>query len=63
MTTLNVNNRKTYRFLKIYDYLVFLDFLYLLQTLQYILTYSDSIENILILLCHSIYIHWEKINL
>ena len=56
MTTLIVNNRKTYYFLKINDILVFLNFLYLLQTLQYILTYLHSIENILILFCHSFYI-------
>ena len=36
-------------FLKIYDILVFLNFLYLLQTLRYILTYLDSTENKLIL--------------
>ena len=38
-------------------YSAILDFLYLLQTLQYILTYLDSIENILILFCPSFYIH------
>ena len=56
MTTVTVNNRKIYFSLKIYDILGFLDFLYLLQTLQYIfivLTYLDSIENIVILFCHS----------
>ena len=63
MTTLTVNNRKTYYFKKIYDILVFLDFLYLLQTLQHILTYLDSIENILILFYHSYFIHEEEINL
>ena len=41
-------------FLKIYDNLVFLDFLYLLQTLQYISTYLEFIENIL-LFCHFLY--------
>ena len=40
----------------------FLNFLYLLQTLQYILTYFDSIENILIL-CNFFHNHEEKINL
>ena len=50
-------------FLKIYDILIFLNVLHLLQTLQYILTYLDSIENILILLSHSFYIHEEKLNL
>ena len=34
-----------------------------MQTLQYISTYLDSIENILISFCHSFYIHQEKINL
>ena len=57
MTTLPVNNRKTLCFLKIYYILVFLDFLYLFQILQYILTYLDSIENILISFCNSFYIH------
>ena len=42
---------------------IFFYFLYLLQTLQYILTYLDSTENILILFCHSFYIHKKKINL
>ena len=38
MTTLTVNNRKTFQ-----KYIsVFLNFLYLLQTLQYILIYLDS---------------------
>ena len=41
----------------------FLDFLFLLQTLQYILTYLDSTENTLIWFCYSFYIHYEKINL
>ena len=48
---------------KIYDILGFLNFLCLLQTLDFhkqkifvILTYLDSIENILILFCHSFYI-------
>ena len=50
-------------FLKIYDILVFLNFLHLLQTLQYIVTYLDSTERILILFYHSFYIHLEKINL
>ena len=47
-------------FFKIYNILVFLDFLYLLQTLQQIfiiLNYLDSIENILILFSNSFYIH------
>ena len=44
-------------FLKLRDILVFLDFLYLLQKLQYILIYLDSIGNILILFCHSFHIH------
>ena len=59
MTPRTVNNRKTKCFLKIYDILGFLDFLYLLQTLRYIfiiLTCLDSIENILILFFHSFYI-------
>ena len=47
MTTLTVNNRKMFSYLKIY--------VQTLNTLQYILTYLDSIENILILLCHSFY--------
>ena len=50
-------------FVKIYDILVFLNFLYLLQTLQNILTYLDSIENILILFCHYFHNHLEKVNL
>ena len=61
MTTLTVNNKKIYFFLKKDDILAFLDFLYLLQTLQYIfiiltiLFYLDSIKNILF--CHSFYSH------
>ena len=46
--------------LKIYHNLGFLNFLYLLKILQYIfiiLTYLDSIENILISFCNSFYIH------
>ena len=59
MTTLTVNNRKTKCFfnLKIHDILVSLYFLYFLQTSQYILTYLASIQNILILFCHSSHIH------
>ena len=57
MTTVTVNNRKTLCFLKRYDILVFLDFLYLLETLQYILNYLDSIENLLILFYHYFYIN------
>ena len=48
--------------IKIFDVLVFLGFLYLLQTLQYVLTYLDSIENILILFRYYFYIHEVKIN-
>ena len=44
MTTIERLNFLT----KLYDILVFLNFPYLLQILQYILTYLDSIENILI---------------
>ena len=63
MTTVTVNNRKTYLKKKIHDVLVVLGFLDLLKTLQYILTYLGSIENILILFCHSFYIYSKKINL
>ena len=52
MTTLNKDNRKTECFLRIYYVLGFLIFLYLSQTLQQIfiiMTYLDSIENILML--------------
>ena len=49
-------------FFFIYDILVFLDFLFVLQTLQYISTYLDSIENILLLFYHSFDIHCEKMN-
>ena len=43
------------------DTLVFSDFLYFFQTLQYVSTYLDSIENILILFCHSfIFIRGKK---
>ena len=44
-------------FLIIYDILVFLNSLYFLQVLQYILTYLDSIENILVLFYHSFHNH------
>ena len=54
MTTLTVSNRKTSCFLK---NLVSLHFLYVLQTLHYILNCLDSIEYILILFCHLFYIH------
>ena len=49
-------------FSKLCDILAFLDFQNTLQTLQCILTYLDSIENIFILFCHSFYIHFEKLN-
>ena len=42
-------------FLKIYDILDHLNFLYLLQALQYILASLNSIENILIILSFSLY--------
>ena len=58
MTTLTVNNRNLNAFLGIYDNLVFfIVFLYLLQILQYILTYLDSTANVLRLFCHSLHIH------
>ena len=40
-----------------YDILGALNFIYLLQTLQFILTHVDSIENLLILFYRSFYIH------
>ena len=59
MTTLTVNSKieRLNAFLKIYNILVFLNALYLFETLKYILTCLDFIENILILFCHSFYIH------
>ena len=42
---------------------MFFNFLYLSWTLQYILTYSDPIENILILSCHSFHIQLKKKNI
>ena len=57
MTTLTVNKKRVNLFLKVYDDLVFVNFLYLLQTLRYIITYLNSMENILILFWHSFYIH------
>ena len=48
-----------------HDILVLLSFLYLWQTLQkilIILTYLDSIENILLLFCHFFHICQKKIN-
>ena len=45
-----------------FDVFVFLGLLYVLLTLQYVLTYLDSIENIQILFCHYFYIYEEKIN-
>ena len=58
MTTLTVNNRNLNAFLGIYDNLdFFIVFLYLLQILQYILTYLDSTANVLRMFCHSLHIH------
>ena len=59
MTTLTVNSKieRLNAFLKIYNILVFVNALYLVETLKYILTCLDFIENILILFCHSFYIH------
>ena len=52
MTTLTVNNRMTQRFFSFCK-----KFLYSSQTLKYILTYLNSIENIIILFCHSFLNH------
>ena len=51
MTTLTVNNGKIECFFlnMLVNMLVFIVFLYLLQTLQYILTYLDFIENVSVL--------------
>ena len=48
--------------IKMFDVFVFLGLLYVLLTLQYVLTYLDSIENIQILFRHYFYIYEEKIN-
>ena len=60
MITLTVNNRNTCFLKKRHDNLGFLDLLYLWQTIPetfIILAYLDSIEDILKLVCHSLYIH------
>ena len=56
-TTLTVNNIRAYCFFKVHTILGFFNLPHLLKTLQYILTYLDSIEYILISFCHSFYIH------
>ena len=48
--------------IKMFDVFIFLGLLYVLLTLQYVLTYLDSIENIQILFRHYFYIYEEKIN-
>ena len=60
MTTATVNSK---RFNVLLNILAFLNVLYLLQTLQYILTYLDSIENNVILFYHYFHNHYEKVNL
>ena len=55
ITKLTVNNRKTsWVFFIIYDILVFLNSLYLLQILHYVWTYLDFIENILSFFLYSL---------